>query len=366
MKEKVIFSIINETRVPEYQVITKIIKKNNGDVCVRKYPVYDSGRKHLDNLFDSYNILKNIYKDSMIICPVEQKEDYLEFEYIDSATVYTRLFLDVIKSNNKQQFFKTLDEYLALIFDNKDNKKIDFYFTEEFEKLFGKLDDLILTDNIQSLQVTPFDIIVNNLLIKDNQVYCIDYEWVFTFPVPVDLFYFHLIWQLNSVCCFENIISFQEVYDRFNPSISMDSVTKYYQNFMGAIGTLTYFDIGKNYIKNQVSMEYLLTSQEREQELLQAVDYHQKIDAMNNERIKGLESSESYYKGREQELLQAVDYHQKIDAMNNERIKGLESSESYYKGREQELLQVINDVGFIFVIKKYIRKIIKCLIRKGY
>ena len=319
--DKVIFSKINDKYIPEYQLSTKIIKVDN-NIVVRKYALSNKSIKHLNNIFQSYSMLCQIYGDSVNICPVKQKQDFIEFEYIDSSYAYTKLFLDAVSNKDINKFFKIFDDYLALVF-SKNNEYIDFYITEEYENLFGKLDDKIIESNsLKSLQFTPFDMTVNNLLVKDNHIYFIDYEWFFNFPIPVDLFYYHLIYIINIVCNLKDFIELENLYNRFKPNINFNIVNEIYQNFFKKI--TVFLEIGQSinqienhYLKNQYNMQDLYISND-----------------INNRRIAGLENSEKYYKQREKDLLAAVEY-------NETRVNGLIESENYYKQREKDLLAAV-------------------------
>ena len=319
--DKVIFSKINDKYIPEYQLTTKIIKVDN-NIVVKKYALSNKSINHLNNIFQSYSVLCQIYGDSVNICPVKQKQDFIEFEYIDSSYAYTKLLLDAVSNNDIDKFYEIFDNYLVLVF-NKNNKVVDFYETKEFQDLFGKLDDKIIESNsLKSLQFTPFDMTVNNLLVKDNHIYFIDYEWFFNFPIPVDLFYYHLIYIINDVCNLKDFIELENLYNRFKPNINFNIVNEIYQNFIKKI--TVFLEIGKSiiqienhYVKNQYNIQDLYISND-----------------INNKRIAGLESSESYYKQREKDLLAAVEY-------NETRINGLIESEKYYKQREKDLLAAV-------------------------
>lgn len=70
-----------------------------------------------------------------------------------------------------------------------------FQVTPEFARVFGELPGKGL-EGSESLQVSNIDMLFENILLGE-ETYCLDYEWVFFFPVPLEyvkyrmLFYFY-------------------------------------------------------------------------------------------------------------------------------------------------------------------------------
>lgn len=75
-----------------------------------------------------------------------------------------------------------------------------FTVTEDFEEVFGKLPDAgsgeteeCLSTGWMALPVTDIDMVCQNILLSDKAV-IIDYEWTFSFPVPLDYLIFRFLY----------------------------------------------------------------------------------------------------------------------------------------------------------------------------
>ena len=66
-----------------------------------------------------------------------------------------------------------------------------FSETEDFRAVFGSLPDGLL--QLHTLPVTDVDLVCQNILLDDS-AQIIDYEWTFTFPVPVEFVIFRFLY----------------------------------------------------------------------------------------------------------------------------------------------------------------------------
>ena len=59
--------------------------------------------------------------------------------------------------------------------------------TEEFDEVFGQglcEEELALLGQDTACRVSNIDALFENMLLTEDGIYCLDYEWVFLFPVP--------------------------------------------------------------------------------------------------------------------------------------------------------------------------------------
>ena len=87
---------------------------------------------------------------------------------------------------------------LQFLYDVAEDQIVPFAVTPEFTRTFGPVPDI---DDV-SYKVSNIDGLFENLMITekdgDEKLYCLDYEWVFDFPVPArfvqyrNLAYFYL------------------------------------------------------------------------------------------------------------------------------------------------------------------------------
>ena len=70
-----------------------------------------------------------------------------------------------------------------------------FTVTPEFEEVFGSLDqagEAVKKD--WAFQTSNIDCLFENIMITEDGPYCLDYEWVFSFPVPVTFIKFRILY----------------------------------------------------------------------------------------------------------------------------------------------------------------------------
>ena len=66
----------------------------------------------------------------------------------------------------------------------------EFTLTSEYTKIFGNTSPITKE---KSLIITNLDMLFHNIIIKDNEAYCIDYEWIFEFPIPIEFLIYRMI-----------------------------------------------------------------------------------------------------------------------------------------------------------------------------
>ena len=126
---------------------------------------------------------------------------------------------------------------------NIEAETTDFFITSEFENLFG----MEYVENAKCLKTTNIDLIFSNLILQaDGKIYCIDNEWVFNFPIPLE----YVMWRAASQLYSKYISYLREEISRNNflteiglDENNFDIYAKMEHNFSENI-------LGKNYMLN--------------------------------------------------------------------------------------------------------------------
>ena len=189
--KQILFVKYNRTRKPEYQIKTEIIREN-GNIYVLKKALTSEACKHISDLKKYAEKISDIYTGFNVDIPeISEDGSCARYRYIDGISEEDRIrgFLD-----NKEKLLPELRGYLDAVLAVKENKQIQFSMTQDFTNIFG---DEFELDGKTAVEIANIDMIPENIIYSDGQMYCIDNEWVLEFPIPVEflkyriLFYFY-------------------------------------------------------------------------------------------------------------------------------------------------------------------------------
>lgn len=194
-EETVIYAKYNRQRAPEFQLSTKIIALADGSRRVEKEALRPEAKKHVERLS------KNREKLPGIPIPVEvmyNGDGRAVFPFVKGAS----LAKEVNASLGRREEFleamhKAVDSIYGTFLKSTENL-VDFKVTKEFGSIFGALDDsenAEVLNGMKSLKVSNIDSILSNFIrLPDNRLVCLDYEWVFDFPIPVEYLIYRTVY----------------------------------------------------------------------------------------------------------------------------------------------------------------------------
>lgn len=178
--EKVVYARYNRIRKREYGISTTIIKDKTG-YQVEKKPLTSEAKAHVKKMREyaadracRFCFANGYLKNNSFF------QEYIEGEDLDTIFYQYR--------QDSQLFIKKTKEVMKnYLCPDKDNM-VEFFVTEEYRKLFG--DNYV--KNAMCLQFTNLDLTFSNLrLDKNGRIHCIDYEWIYDFPIP----YEYVLWR---------------------------------------------------------------------------------------------------------------------------------------------------------------------------
>lgn len=142
-------------RKPEFRVFTAIA----GDHVIKR-PLTSAASEHIRNLASNREKAAGLYNS---IDPVdcEIRGDSAIFPFIEGESL-------------------TIED-LDKVFDYKEPLS-RFEATDSFREIFGDID---VPEGEQAYPVVNVDSNLDNFMVSGDKTYCIDYEWIFDFPVPV-------------------------------------------------------------------------------------------------------------------------------------------------------------------------------------
>ncbi len=183
---KVLYVKNNNQRSKVYQVRT-IIYEINGKRFVKKEAQNKDAINHLKQIKSNYEQLnKSIINPKVLLSEIiDETEDSLTFEYIDGISASTAFDSAIQEgSESRDKFLESyrtflLNSFETSIFQNSLKGNV-------FKRVFGDTNLAILDSKQCFSQVSNIDLIFSNIIYKNDITYIIDYEWVYSCPVPID------------------------------------------------------------------------------------------------------------------------------------------------------------------------------------
>ena len=176
---KVLYTKTNSERAKRFQLQT-IIYEDNGKRFVTKKALSKESIVHLKNMKRNYEKLSNSIIDPKIKLAkiVSETENTLTFEYIDGISLEK-------KYNDKENI---LDLYKEILYSGFKTTTFDSnsMVNDKFKQLFGDMDYSSLDGELCFKDISNIDIIFSNILLKDEDIYIIDYEWTFYINIPIN------------------------------------------------------------------------------------------------------------------------------------------------------------------------------------
>lgn len=209
----------NKTRREQFQIKTTILE-DDGTRYVEKTALTMEGTPHIWSFVSNYGLLAKQHKVLKFAEPM-MSEDRLSarFPYLTGETMAERLGKEIREGKAPVEAIR---KAMKLVFDVNPEYVEPFCMTPEFAEVFGEMD--IPSDlNIEAgaagrldvaYAASNVDALFENIMIAEDGVYCLDYEWVFQFPIPDGyvqyrtLYYFYR--QYHSLMEYESCKHFLE------------------------------------------------------------------------------------------------------------------------------------------------------------
>lgn len=183
----------NKTRKEQFQIKTTIFG-GDGDWYVEKAALCLEGVPHIWSFQEKYEQLSRQYSNLKFAKPEILKDGGVaRFPYLKGETLAERLGQEI---QGGKAPVEAISQAMTLVFATSSREKEAFLVTPEFTQVFGQVENgAVLCD--ETYEVSNIDALFENMLVTEDGIYCLDYEWVFSFPVPVHfvqyrtLYYFY-------------------------------------------------------------------------------------------------------------------------------------------------------------------------------
>lgn len=242
--KKVHFAQSQYRRKREFVVLTQLIEENNSKF-ITKESIYPEGEKHIQTIFDNYNLLNK--PEYLFVLPQTKFEkSKLYIDYIDHPNLASEIETLLIEGNYEKATSKIQDffNFLKKIPTIKSNP----YQSTDFVRLFDPKKQYFSKTKIDCWSPGFYDTNLDNFIKKDNTYYFVDFEWCFNFPIPRDylllrsLFYLGI--KLNRIL--QTIVS--DTFPCFN----------FYHNILVPVAWLNFLDHSTDRLQLMLDYEYNL------------------------------------------------------------------------------------------------------------
>ncbi|KOS66606.1 hypothetical protein AEA09_17870 [Lysinibacillus contaminans] len=239
----------NTKRNKKFQIKT-IIFEENKKKAVKKEALNEAAKSHIKNMYLNYKLLE--HSSFKLVEPILEK-DTIIFPFIDGVSFDSILLKDVIEKN-RDEFFNKIYWYKTLL---EKEEVVDFVQSENFINIFGNHSSLSVK---KAIKIPNIDLNFDNLLITNEEIIVIDYEWVFNFPLPINfILYRSILVFINKYSLyFENFMKKEEIFNELEITNSEIHIyNEMEKKFMTMVGLNNF---KSNYLKQNntsVFSEYL-------------------------------------------------------------------------------------------------------------
>lgn len=248
-------------RKKEYQVITKIVQGSDNKKLVIKRAVYPEGMRHIQQTFENEQLMK-------ISHPGHTPGSVMGADNMEIITPHIKgktmgeLLREALINRKIYDADEIIKKWKEIIIGKTGT--CQFYITKQFITVFGHLE---FPKDTPAIKVSNFDAIGDNLIVQnDGSVICIDLEWVFSFPIPVDFIFFRVLYDFylenSNICRQEELFQLAAIDVRYIDIYKkgIDSFEKYV--FWDKERNIKYNEFGKLFKQPQINQSICIKNQD--------------------------------------------------------------------------------------------------------
>ncbi len=222
---KIIYCQGSLNRRKEFQVITTIFEDSSGRRFVRKRAACEEAITHIEQMYKNESLLKESHGRYVVGSQFDRKE--IVTPYIEGVTI-GKILRQALINDDRKNIGSTLEIWKEILIGNEDNI-CEFYQTPEFRQVFG---DSIFYGEMAT-RYSNFDCIGENLIfVADGSIASIDLEWVFNFPIPVELNWYRVLKEFvkknDDVCSCDKLYQMAGINSAVIP-VYENAIERFYQ-----------------------------------------------------------------------------------------------------------------------------------------
>lgn len=204
-KEKTIFVKYNRTRKEAFRIRTSILEEG-GTLWVEKRALGEAGAEHIRSMERKYEQLKAANPGVAVLAPQypqqsdrkNREEASVRFAFVEGKTLAETLAEKIRRESARTEgrtetagktAAEILEAALTRVLGGAEKNKEPFRVTEGFQEVFGEIPPL----KDDSYAVSNVDGLFENIMETEDGLVCLDYEWVFDFPIPAGFIKYRLL-----------------------------------------------------------------------------------------------------------------------------------------------------------------------------
>ena len=197
---KILYVKNNSERAKRFQLKT-IVYEEDGKRFVKKEVLFPEAKAHLHNIRENYRKLSDAITDPRIRLAeiVAEDDNSLTFEFIEGTSFETRY--NRAKEKSAAEAEALVSEYKTLLETGFKTTHFDSrtMVNDTFKTLFGDHDYSQFDGELCFEGISNIDLILSNIIFKEDQIYLIDYEWAFACNVPLSFVAFRTFHEDNDL-----------------------------------------------------------------------------------------------------------------------------------------------------------------------
>lgn len=342
-----VFAKYNRTRKPQFQIRTRILEEN-GKPYVEKAALTQESSSHITSMEEKYKKLSAVNQEVRVLEPYfTEDKKAVRFAFLTGKTLAEELGEQI---RGKRAPVRAIEAAMETVFGMAKVRKEPFEVTPEFLEVFGReqegegqetsLAEKLSGFSDASYEVSNIDGLFENLMTSEGKLYCLDYEWVFDFPVPAgfvryrSLVYFY--YKYEGLMSYENAAEFLREFGIDGDTAALyAAMEESFQSWVHGDGTQGYMG---NYRQRLVTLEELKA---QEKELAQARDRINQLQEEVEERNIQIK--------KDQEILRLTNNHVKnLEIMIRDlrhEIDELGKLATYLNGHEALIYKLRRKLG---------------------
>jgi hypothetical protein len=310
---KLLFSKSNYNRKAKFRLKTTIYSDGNGFKVV-KTALSANSQEHLHNIVSNYELLSKLYSNINFVRVYEIDTNNIGIDYKNIPTLESLIENCLFQKNYKEalKYFSLFDNFIQKIPVERKN----VYDNENFCSIFDNTCEFKSELTERCFNKCLLDLNLDNIL-SNSEIFLIDQEWVFQFPIPRNFIIFRSIFNLSNklqqliilLCSLEfpcyqvtdSLIIPKDWLDRY--SFSQETIKRYIsyeENFQNFVNEITNYNKAKvlpvrelKTTNEQNDLTTFLNHQISHDLLLKEKEYNHEIDILTQE-INGIKLSRTY------------------------------------------------------------------------
>lgn len=189
VKSDFIMAKYSASRNHPYRILT-MIYGHGDEKTACKVPLNDQSKVHAKQMYENFKKYKTINGFELDHCDL-MADGSVTFKYI-SKTSLSNMIQDAIANHNAETVMHLIDQFHSILF-NCNYVEPD---EQKFESWFGSEKT---AEKLSYAMPVNIDLNFDNIFINDGKHFCIDYEWIAEFPVPLEYTFWRAVFFSNAV-----------------------------------------------------------------------------------------------------------------------------------------------------------------------